>query len=60
MADAGVENPVVQPASEGISGPRQTGTVKWFSPQKGFGFITPDGAVEGSEDLFVHQVNDGL
>ncbi len=35
-----------------LSEERYTGTVKWFSPAKGYGFITPD--AEGSEDIFVH------
>jgi CspA family cold shock protein len=36
--------------SEPFVGQRVTGTVKWFDPGKGYGFI----AREGGDDVFVH------
>jgi CspA family cold shock protein len=41
----------VQPDSAPGGGAEVSGTVKWYSAEKGFGFVTPE---SGDRDIFVH------
>ena len=44
-----------RPSQERQSSGRQRGTVKWFDPQKQYGFVAPDGGVQDKDDVFAHQ-----
>jgi CspA family cold shock protein len=48
--DRGERRPAAGRA-RGAGGAPTEGTVRWFNPDKGFGFISPD---DGSDDVFVH------
>src|SRR5437868_12306968 len=50
LLSAGCLEPLPPEGLSGGTGDMATGTVKWFSPKKGYGFIT----MEDGQEVFVH------
>ena len=50
--DAGIshDGPISEGDEAGVQ--KMEGTVKWYKPEEGFGFITPD---DGLKDVFIHK-----
>lgn len=50
MSDRSPDLQLPTRAIQALDDSESTGTVRWFSPERGFGFIAPD---DGGDDVFV-------